>query len=45
VAVYALFPCLFLLYRLIKRPLLLSMFLIAAGYLLIFLVQWWGITM
>lgn len=41
VAFYVLFPCLFLLYRLIKRPLLLSMFLLAGCYLLISLVQLW----
>lgn len=41
VAFYVLFPCLFLLYRTVKRPLLLSVFLLAGCYLLISLVQWW----
>lgn len=40
-AFYVLFPCLFLLYRTINRPLLLSGFLIAGCYLLVSLVQWW----
>lgn len=41
VVFYVLFPCLFLLYRTVKRPLLLSMFLLVVCYLLISVVQWW----
>ncbi|AJP48821.1 hypothetical protein PG1C_11065 [Rugosibacter aromaticivorans] len=41
VAFYVLFPCLFLLYRKIKRPFLLSVLLIAGCYVLISLVQGW----
>lgn len=37
---YVLFPLLFLLHRNLKRPLLLSGFLIAGCYLLVSLVQW-----
>ena len=40
VVFYVLFPCLFLLYRTVRRPLLLSMFLLVACYLLISVVQW-----